>query len=136
MVLTGPGLYTKNLVKLLCNDGHTVTLVGPVTELLQWSSSNLKIEKLGSKKLSQSKVGWMILAFLFARKLRKLEQSGKYDVIHFTDAREALFSSTEKRLVIGNVNDTYIADRKVNPFYYKKYYPADWVIRWAYYNMM
>jgi len=134
-VLSGPGLYTRNLVDRLVARGHQVTLVAP-SGAIKDCPHGVKAIDVGGEFLARRKAGWIILAFLFGRVLRKLDKEHLFDIVHFTDAKEALFAVGHCGPVIGNVNDPYIAGKSLNPLYYKKHYPIDWVKRWSYLNLV
>ena len=134
-VLSGPGLYTRNLVHGLLARGHQVTLIVPNGAGVGCPAA-VRLVEIGSRELARRKGGWVILALYFSRAVRKLIKKGRIDVVHFTDAKEAVFTVGLNGPVIGNVNDSYIAGRSTNPFNYRRSYPCDWLSRWAYQNFV
>jgi glycosyltransferase involved in cell wall biosynthesis len=134
-VLSGPGIYARNVVEGLVSRGHHVTLVAPQGAVRD-CPEGVKVIVAGASNLAKKKGGWVILALEFARALRKLDKEGGIDLFHFTDAKEALFAVGLRRPVIGNINDPYIASKTFNPLFYKTHYPIDWVQRWLYLNLM
>jgi glycosyltransferase involved in cell wall biosynthesis len=81
-----------------------------------------------------SQARWVSLAWNFARKLHQVNAARRFDIVHFTDAREALLFAGHHPAVVGNVNDYYAA--QLRPLrYYRKYY-ADYHKRWPYYTFV
>ena len=74
---------------------------------------------------------WIFTSQSFSSTLQHLEKKQRFDLIHFTEARDALFCKS-RTARIGNVNDTYSTVIH-SPSYYKKYY-NDWLTRWLYYH--
>jgi len=130
-VISGVGLHATNLTKALLKKGHTITLLLPEDQSPQLSSPQLTVVTVKKPKFSQSQARWLSLSFSFNAALRKLETQNKFDLIHFTDARESFFCAPRAPM-IGHVNDTYSAELKT-PFEYRKNYP-DWLMRWMYYS--
>ncbi len=130
-VISGVGLHANNLTNALLNAGHTITLLLPEDQAPHIVSPNLTIVTVKKPRFSQSQARWLSLSFSFNTALQKLEAQNKFDLIHFTDARESFFCSPLAPM-IGHVNDTYSAEVKT-PFEYKKHYP-DWLLRWLYYS--
>ncbi len=130
-VVSGIGLHTQLLVSQLVKDSHCVTVVAPAN---QRPPGNLPFTFVGVPfpVFSRSQARWFSLSWSFARALTKLGDS--FDIIHFTDAREAFFyhNSSKQVAVIGNVNDTYAAE-SAGLAYYRRHY-ADWLTRWCYYQ--
>jgi len=130
-VISGVGLHANNLTKSLLDAGHTITLLLPEGQAPQTASPNLTVVSVKKPGFSQSQARWISLSLSFNAALRKLEKENKFDLIHFTDARESFFCSPRAPM-IGHVNDTYSAELKT-PSYYRKNYP-DWLMRWLYYS--
>jgi len=130
-IFSGVGLHANNLTNALLNDGHRVTLVLPEDQAPQLISPQLSITTVRKPRFSQNQARWISLSFSFNAAIRKLESQNKFDVIHFTDARESFFC-TPHASMIGHVNDTYSAELKT-PLEYKRNYP-DWLLRWLYYS--
>jgi len=76
---------------------------------------------------------WLTLSWNFSRALAQLQSQMRLDLLHFTDAREALFSQLEVPAV-GNVNDTYAAD--ISPLAYYRQHYGDAFFRWLYYQFV
>ncbi|MEM4674946.1 MAG: glycosyltransferase family 4 protein, partial [Nitrososphaerota archaeon] len=80
--------------------------------------------------LQHSHARWIPLAWQFAKKLRS-ENADRFDIVHFTDAREALWFTAGHPVIVGNINDFYAA--QLQPLsYYRQHYTDAWV-RWLYY---
>ena len=131
-VVSGVGLHARNLVSQLCADGHRVTVVAPVD---QQPSEVLGYRFVGVPRPwpAQNQARWFWLSVSFARVISQLQSKERFDLIHFTDGREALFCRSNIPLV-GNVNDTYSAEAS-SPGYYRRYY-NDWLFRWVYYHFV
>lgn len=130
-VISGVGLHANNLTKALLDSGHTITLLLPEDQAPQIALPNLTVVTVKKPRFSQSQARWISLSFSFHTALRKLEKQIKFDLIHFTDARESFFCSSRAPM-IGHVNDTYSAEL-MTPSEYEKHYP-DWLMRWLYYS--
>lgn len=130
-IISGIGLHTQLLVARLVNDGHRVTVL---TSFDQCSPGNLPVSfvRVPSPLFRHSQARWITLSWWFAYALKVLEDI--FDIIHFTDAREALFCHFRGIPFVGNVNDTYAAEGK-NLAYYRQFY-ADWYLRWFYYQIV
>jgi glycosyltransferase involved in cell wall biosynthesis len=132
-VISGVGLHANNLTKALLDAGHTITLLLPEDQSPQVAKQGLTVVKVNNPRFNQNQARWVSLSFSFNAALRKLESQNKFDLIHFTDARESFFCKTRAPM-IGHVNDTYSAELK-GPLEYKKNYP-DWLVRWLYYSVV
>jgi len=130
-VISGVGLHANNLMHALLNEGHTITLLLPEDQAPLISLPNLSIVTVRKPGFNQSQARWLSLSFSFNAALRKLEKVNKFDLIHFTDARESFFCDPSAPM-LGHVNDTYSAELKT-PSEYRKHYP-DWLTRWLYYS--
>jgi glycosyltransferase involved in cell wall biosynthesis len=131
-IISGPGLHAFNLIKYLADEGHDVTVITTVSQAIP-RIHGVTLELIPDPPFSRTQFRWLPLSIGFARKLRQLLKTQAFDLVHFTDAREAFFSKIDIPMV-GNVNDTYAAD--VRSFrYYKKYF-NDWFIRKIYYHFV
>jgi glycosyltransferase involved in cell wall biosynthesis len=108
-------------------DGYQVSVLAPQGQL------PFKLFGVPKPFLHQNQARWLPLSLNFAHMLGKLEREERFDLIHFTDAREALFFHTGTPM-IGNVNDTYAADLK--PLRYYRQHYQDWFSRWCYYHFV
>ncbi len=129
-VLSGIGLHTRNLAARLAADGHRVTVIGPED---QRPEAGLPLNYIGvpPARLADSQARWVSLSRSFGRALAEAERRERFDLVHFTDARESLLCRAPAPAV-GNVNDTYAAEVR-SLAYYRRYY-HDWAARWAYYH--
>jgi len=133
-IISGVGLYANHLVSELVKDGHHVTVVAPLD---QRPVGEIPFSFIGVRRplLWHSHARWIALSWLFACVLSRATTS--FDIIHFTDAREALFllyNQSRHNCVVGNVNDTYAAEGK-SMMYYRQFY-SDWLSRWLYYRFL
>ncbi len=135
-ILSGVGVYTRNIVKALRNDGHSVSLICPASRRSIPGLDGVELLNINNTALPRYRLGWLLLSYLFARRLHEIEKQREFDIIHFTDAREALFYAKRSRPIVANVNDYYNAVCSANPFHYKRDYPADWYKRWIYQNFV
>jgi glycosyltransferase involved in cell wall biosynthesis len=129
-VLSGIGLHARNLLSGLLHDGYKVTLLTQKSQVDPTIPSNVQVIAVPDSRL-ESQARWIPLAWNFSRALHRLEIEHRFDIIHFTDAREAMFFTGHKRTAIGNANDYYAA-QLMPPCYYRHYY-TDWWKRWPYY---
>ena len=128
-IISGVGLHSYNLVNHLLLDGHHVWLVVP--EEVEESHPNLHVITIKKPILLKNQARWFSIAWQNRSAIRRLVREVELDVIHFTDARESLFTAVEHPL-IGNINDTYSAELH-SLSYYRKYY-RDWISRFFYYQ--
>jgi glycosyltransferase involved in cell wall biosynthesis len=133
-IISGVGLHANLLVSELIKDGHRVTVVAPLD---QRPAGDIPFSFVGIRcpLLWRSHVRWVALSWFFARFLYRASNS--FDIIHFTDAREALFflhNPSRCGCVVGNVNDTYAAEGR-SMMYYRQFY-SDWLSRWLYYQFL
>jgi glycosyltransferase involved in cell wall biosynthesis len=131
-VISGVGLYARNLAVHLVADGHHVCVVAPHDQRLP---GELPYQFVGVAlpRFRNSQARWLPLSWSFARALAQLQRQQTFDIVHFTDARESLLSRSSAPTV-GNIHDTYAAE--VGPLaYYRRHY-ADWLVRWGYYRFV
>jgi glycosyltransferase involved in cell wall biosynthesis len=129
-VLSGPGIYARNIVDELTHDGHYVIVVS-LKDQEPKEHGKYRFVGVDRPRFANNQARWLALSQSFARALWSLEQELKFDLIHFTDARDAFFCRTHAPR-IGNVNDTYSYDIKPIIYYCKNYY--DGLVRWCYYQ--
>jgi glycosyltransferase involved in cell wall biosynthesis len=110
-----------------------VTLLVPGDQQPAGLPDGVEVLAVPPPPLQGSHARWLPLAWRFARTLGQIDAGARFDIVHFTDARESLFFSRH-RASVGNVNDTYAAALK--PFgHYRRHY-VDGVQRWLYYRMV
>jgi glycosyltransferase involved in cell wall biosynthesis len=130
--ISGIGLHTNNLVRSLLKDGHEVHVIAPDEQRpdgpLQYGFTGVK-----APIFRRNQARWISLSFRFGQALRELNGLKRFDLVHFTDARESLFCPKTLPSV-GNINDTYSAQLHAIG-YYRKYY-ADWLTRSLYYRFV
>ncbi len=129
---SGLGTYATNLVEGLVERGITVTVICPEG---MGNDDKVKIVPVRMRGWEKGVNYWLPLARQFRKALIKLFRNDTYDVVHFTDAREALFAPKLPAKTVGTMNDYYAADAPANPFYFRKHY-SDWPIRYPYYQFM
>ncbi|HEX5692616.1 MAG TPA: glycosyltransferase family 4 protein, partial [Roseiflexaceae bacterium] len=131
-VVSGVGLFAHHLAHRLAADGHTVCVVAPSD---QRPRGELPFTFVGVPPplLGQTQARWLTLSLNFARALAALQSEQRFDIVHFTDARESLFSRSGAA-TIGNIHDTYAAEAG-SPLFYRRHF-ADWRVRWAYYQFV
>ena len=131
-VISGIGLHAHNLVRHLVEDGQKVFVVAPKD---QCARGEIPYEFIAVPPPvgGKSQARWLALSLSFARTLSSMQRREKIDLVHFTDAREALFCHPDAPM-IGNVNDTYAADLQSLQYYKQNY--SDWLQRWAYYRLV
>jgi glycosyltransferase involved in cell wall biosynthesis len=131
-VKSGIGVYTRNVAKKLLEDGHSVTLICP-RERASQDIPGLDLHLVSGGKTGASHIRWFILSWRFGKTLRELLAKRRFHLIHFTDAREALFCPRVEVPLVANMNDYYFAAAPFNPLRFRADY-VDWYIRWTYYH--
>ncbi len=132
-IYSGIGLHANILANYLLTNGHSITLVVPEHQQPN-SKPKFIVEPVKVREIFKNQARWFSLCFSFSKTLKQLEKTRKFDIIHFTDARESILSRSVNSAIVGNINDTYSADLQ-SISYYKKYY-QDWLQRWAYYFLV
>lgn len=130
-VISGIGHITRSMLARLLDDGHDVTVIAPIDQRFE-DSSNFEFIGVPKPLGENSQARWLSLSWRYRQALQRDPEHG-FDLIYFTDAREALFS-TRYAPVIGMVNDTYAAEIKSMAYYRENY--DDWLSRWAYYHLI
>ncbi len=129
-VYSGIGVHSRNLLAGLTRDGHKVFLLTQASQL-DTVPNGVHVHAVPGSFLQGSQARWIPLAWQFAHALRNLNAKERFDIVHFTDARESLLFARQHPAVVGNVNDYYAAQMK--PFgYYREHY-SDALQRWLYY---
>ncbi|MBI5206649.1 MAG: glycosyltransferase family 4 protein [Candidatus Firestonebacteria bacterium] len=132
---SGVGTYTNNIVDYLCKQGHYITVLCPDVTENTISDNNIRLINIPIAKYDFSHGKWISFAYNAAAPLEEICKKTRFDIIHFTDAREALFCNKTDIPFIGTQNDYYFARSSLNPLMFKKYY-IDWIKRYAYYNLV
>lgn len=130
-IISGIGLHSQLLIAQLVKDGCQVAILAPADQH-SFADSSVSFIKVPRSILANSQARWIALSWWFARTLVNLDSS--FDIIHFTDAREALFCHSQHIPLVGNVNDTYAAEGR-SLAYYRRFY-TDWFSRWFYYRIV
>ncbi|HGE71716.1 TPA: glycosyltransferase family 1 protein [Candidatus Poribacteria bacterium] len=130
-VYSGPGVHSNNLIRGLINDGNNVWAVAPEKQRPE-DCSGFHFVGVQQPLINNNQARWFFLSLSFARAIKQLEQSQDFSIMHFTDAREALFYHPSGP-ALGNLNDTYSADLRPLSFYRRHF--NDWLVRWAYYGI-
>lgn len=129
-VKSGVGVYATNVVNGLRNRGHKVIVITPLN---RENRSDVRFIFAAKFPFDLTPNKWFSFSRNAAQRYKILKNK-PYDIIHFTDAKEVLFFPRSKIPMVGNVNDCYLAIAPKSPFYYRKFYSADWVRRYVYYN--
>gem|GEM_PF-904982 len=129
-VLSGPGIHAQNLIAHLVRDGHEVVAISLTTQQPD-VPSGFRFVGVNRPVFASSQARWMSMSLQFARCLQRLEKEERFDLVHFTDARDSFFCRTHSPR-IGNVNDTYAAELRPLTFYLSNY--NDGLLRWGYYH--
>lgn len=131
-VHSGVGTYATYLIDNLAKKGHIVTVVCPENDPER--NFNINFFKTTRFKHDPSPNNWISVSRDFAKTLKKIHENERFDIVHFTDARESLFYSKTETTTIGTVHDFYSAIAPKNPIWYIKNYPQDWWKRYLYFN--
>jgi glycosyltransferase involved in cell wall biosynthesis len=130
-VVSGIGLHARNLVTGLRREGHRVTVLTQITQRSDSALDEVEVLTVPEASMQSTQARWVSLARSFSRELRRQGAAERFDVVHFTDARESLLFGGRHPAVVGNVNDYYAAQVR-SPRYYRRWY-ADYWKRWPYY---
>lgn len=103
---SGVGTYARALVEGLSSRGHRVTAVAPHGEAM--TLERAQCITVGKAKLDPSPGGWISLSCAFAREVTA--RATDFDLVFFTDAREAWLANKRIAPVVGMVNDCYALD--------------------------
>jgi len=131
-VTSGPGIYSRNVLQQLIQDGNRVTVVS-LSHQAHDDLAGYQFIGVENRIFRNNQARWIGNSLSFRQALRKLELDSQVDLVHFTDARESFFCNT-KVARIGNINDTYSADIQPISYYYRNY--SDWPTRWGYYQFV
>jgi phosphatidylinositol alpha-1,6-mannosyltransferase len=134
-IVSGIGLHAWNLSHALARHGHRVTIVIPDGQMPRHVDADIEFVLTPDPVLKANQARWFSAAVHFGRTLRRLEAEHYFDVVQFTDAREALFALNGRAPRMGHINDYYAAEVKPVPWAYRKHY-SDWLARWLYYQFV
>ena len=123
----GVGVYTQNLIRGLMNLGIETTTITP-------HPNEATRGRVIAVRPTKGRGRWIPHAFRFARALRRCNEP--YDVVHFTDARFAVFVGNPRGPLLGTMNDYfYTATGWFRSTGTKALYD-DWMSRHLYYNLV
>ena len=128
---SGVGTYSTNLVAGLVEKGIEVVVICPTG--MHGDATGAKILEVAMKGWEGKVNYWLPLAWRLSIALKMVAPSERFDLAHFTDAREALFAPRNLTPLAGTVNDYYPAACPLNPMALKPYY-AEWPARWIYWR--
>lgn len=128
---SGVGTYATNLAGGLVRRGVEVTVVCP--EGMHAGVTGLKVLQVAMKGWEKKVNYWPPLAWRFGLAMRSVCAGERFDLAHFTDAREALFAPKGIVPLVGTINDYYPASCPLNPLALKPYY-SEWLSRWTYWR--
>lgn len=124
------------LVDGLARRGHKLTLLLPETEPLEESASTCQVRTWPIRR-SGSHANWLRMAPQIARQVQQACRDQAFDLVYFTQARDALCFRSSKLSgpVLGGVHDDYFAQAPASPFAFRGDY-VDWPQRWIYYRLV
>jgi glycosyltransferase involved in cell wall biosynthesis len=128
----GVGVYSRTLLRALAAADpdlrvHLVT-PDPVPDDL---AQRVEAHHVAHTGALSTHPGWLLQALAFRRAVRTLLP--KLDLIHFTDARLALFSTRLGKPVVGTMNDYFYATVTGWPASVRRFY-RDWPLRYVLYH--
>lgn len=103
---SGVGTYAYGLITGMGDRGHQITAVVPKREKTE--IAGVKITAVPNPWYDPTPGGWLGLGLIFARILSA--KGHRYDIAHFTDAREAWCVRHSPIPATGMVNDSYALD--------------------------
>ena len=130
-IRNGVGTYANNLIPALAQSGLQTTVIARGRPP-EWSG--VEYHALPFPSWDPTPERWLSFSWHAATLLQKLNQSQPFDLIHFLDAREALFTPKRLSPLLGTVHDCYFAQASRSPFYWKKTY-QDWLRRYLYHRL-
>jgi glycosyltransferase involved in cell wall biosynthesis len=129
----GVGVYSQTLVRALsaADSALHVHLLtpDPVPDDL---GDRVIVHPVGRASRLPTHPGWLVQALAFRRAVRPLLRD--VDVLHFTDARHALFSTGLGKPVVGTMNDYFYATVDWRPGSVSRFY-RDWPPRYLLYHL-
>lgn len=128
----GVGLYSRTLLSALTAADPTlgVDLVTP-DPVAQPLDSRVVVHAVPLGRLP-THPGWLAQALAFRHRIRPLVPG--VDLVHFTDARHALFSTRLGRPLVGTMNDYFYATVTWRPASVSRLY-RDWPARYVLYQL-
>lgn len=127
---SGVGTYSYGLITGLMALGHQVTAVVPESEKVEMPA--LRTITVPRLRFDLTPGGWLSLGISFAKIL--YDEQGRYDIAHFTDAREAWCVCHSSIPVTAMVNDSYAIDW-IKPNYLRRLF-SDRYLRSLYYTLL
>jgi glycosyltransferase involved in cell wall biosynthesis len=103
---SGVGTYAHALINGLRDLGHQITVVVPEGEDIELP--DLRILTVSHSPFDPTPGRWLSLGTSFAKILSN--EAMKYDIAHFTDAREAWYVRHSPIPITGMINDSYALD--------------------------
>ena len=129
-IKSGPGICATNMVNNLSKWGHKITVITPPNNI---EREDVRFIFVPVSRFDPTPHKWLSFSYNAAHKYKMLEGE-HFDIVHFTDAKEAFFFPLDKVPMVGKVNGYSLAMATKNPLYYRKFYPADWIRRYFYEN--
>lgn len=124
----GVGIYTQNLIRGLSMLGVRPTILTPTPEFAPIETNITKVFRIPGR------CRWLLQALAFAKALEPVRD--KFDVIHFTDARNAVFVPAIGSPLLGTMNDYFYTITGWNSPEGTKSIYKDWRLRHLYYNIL
>ncbi len=130
-IKSGVGVYANNYISYAVNNHHEITALVPDKENHPDHIKSVKFVKIKQSRFDPTPNKWLSFSCNALKYYQK--NSHLFDLIHFSDAKEAFFLKKNINHSIGNVNDCYAAVASLNPLHFKMNYPFDWLKRYFYY---
>jgi glycosyltransferase involved in cell wall biosynthesis len=123
----GVGVYGQNLIRGLAKLGVDLTVITPTPE-------HAPAGRVLPVRRTHGRGRWIPHALAFARALRPVRRD--VDLVHFTDARYALFAPRRGGPLVGTMNDYFYAISGWLSGAGSRAVYRDWMVRHLYYNTM
>lgn len=134
-ILSGAGRYAIDLIDGVLSKGHNVSVLCPNTNQKLEQNNDLDIYYFSNSQIDLRHGNWMLVSSKINQELSKIQKNNKFDVIHFAEARDALFfKNITNTPIVGTVHDYHFANATKNFCYYKRVYSQNWFQRYLYYN--
>lgn len=123
----GVGVYGKNLIRGLDKSGADLTVITPMPE-------HAPAGRVVPVARWRGRGRWIPQSLVFSQALRHVRKD--VDLVHFTDARYAFFTSRREGPLVGTMNDYFYAITDWLSSTGSRAVYKDWTARHVYYNLM
>ncbi len=133
---TGSGKYSHDLIVELSKfKDIKLSVICPLIEKSNDRLDGVNYFEFKKPNKSFGHASWLVYSSYLKREFTKAIKTEKYDIVHFTEARDALLIKKSDDLIfVGTVHDYLFAEANIDYKKYQNLYPFDWLVRIFYYN--